>query len=1373
MKMSFASSRQSLFLLFAFLLVAAVFTIFYFKQVDDRKDQLIQRNFRQLNAISTAIQSKVNGLVTVISTAINDSSNSNSIKSTLDDLIIGWDSIKVDSIKNYTAKYNSVIHSNNSDNSKQNNFNTLSTWFEVRNDSLIIGMAKKFADYRVMIKVKGIDEIIAKKKKQNLFDDFFIASNDGKVKPSSKTMSISTIKKVIELNKKDSVNFSDISTSDAIAKYTLGGEEYLLFIHPTRLFAQLMNSEWIICGIIRADEFQSESQAVSANAILIFIVVIILIALSWPLLKLRFAGKYEHIRTADIVLASLSVLFGAAISTLILLDIFVSIHQDNIVDNKLNSLAVNLSNNFFTEIRKIDKELDSLSKHSDTLKTKQYGYLNSVKDAAQYPYFDMVVWIDSANGMQKCKLLMKNKKTPFVSLQNRDYYKNVVNHNLWNIDSPDEGIFIQPVVTWTTGEFTTTLSKEVRLGDTTYVGAIDFIPLSVYSPVLPRGYSFCIIDNNGQVMFHSNSDLNLLENFFDECDNSGFIQTSVKSRVEEYFNTDYWGKNIKGFIYPLNSLPWSIITMYDDDILIGNNVVITSLSSTLFLLYLIPFFAFLMIFMTLKSSYRNSIWPQSDKNNIYLKLTITFITFSLILIIHYLVSRNLNNAFIVTWLYPHSAVIFSIILLITKLRKYEIKDDKKLSILFFLIVIIDAALIYLILTEANVSWKNTWLVFLIWFIVSLLTACFLLNMPFLKDFNSKVKKYYEHQTHEKTIRKTTKLYSLAFTSFLILGAVIPAVSFFNISYRTEIKSNIKQIQMDFNEKMKEREIKIKEKYKADAYHNWNSLKSLRLKNSLDIYLPQNTARITFANNKDTCFGSISSWLDTAVISEIIPRFHQANINTLTSIPKPCFSNRTNDSLMSIISVQNTEPKVAGTDSIQAIVTKIPDLNEAFLSTASNGKLLLKLFSLLFILIFGLYFLYSIILYITKSAFLINANNLSCFLKDNCLIKETSGNVLLLTDDKCLIKKIPNEIMCYEKESEVKPEVIHINFSESLNKDNLKAENHIIARDLPMPSLKEEGTNLKRIVIIDDFEYGFTDPEINSKKLTFLEDQLYVKNNKLIVLSAVNPIGGFSLNLPNEDNNIKQKTLKRWEDIFSGFVSLSWCYNQNEIHLSSGESKNQPVSYKSFYRFLKSIFNPASSTENLIERELCNKIVLNFHPELKSIALKLSKIKNETLEEKNLDESAVFDIAMERTRSYNQHLWDLCSIHEKRVLTRLVKDRLVSISNIKIVESLLRRGLVKREPNLKPFNLFFTQFIREADFNEEDYLDKKDLQNGWALFRIPIILIFLGIILFLFSTQSEIYKSTLALIPTITILIPFLLKLLGMFQSKQSISKGSE
>ncbi len=1370
MKMSFASSRQSLFLLFAFLLVAAAFTIFYFKQVDDRKDQLIQRNFRQLNAISTAIQSKVNGLVTVISTTINDTSlkNCDAIRSKLHDLITGSDSIKVDSVRNFTTPNNEKLET-----SKPKNFNSVSTWFEVRNDSLLLGMAKSYAAYKTIIKVKGINEIIDKKKKQNLFDDFFIVSNYGEVKPTSKTMSISTIKKVSELNKKDSVNFSDISTSDAIAKYTLGGEEYLLFIHPTRLYAEYTNREWIICGIIKSGEFQSESQAVSANAILVFIVVIILIALSWPLLKLRFAGKYEHIRTADIVLASLSVLFGAAIFTFILLDIFVSMHQDNNVDNKLNSLAVNLSNNFFTEIKEIDHELDSLSKHSDTLKTKQYGNLKSIKYASQYPYFDMIVWINSANGMQKYKLLMKNKKTPFVSLQNRDYYKNVANHNLWNIDNLDEGIFIQPVITWTTGEFTTTLSKEVTFHDSSYVGAIDFIPLSIYSPVLPRGYSFCIIDNNGQVLFHSNPDLNLLENFFDECDNSGFIQTAVKSRVKEYFNTDYWGKNINGFIYPLKGLPWSIITMYDKDILIGNNVVITSLSSTLFLLYLIPFFSFLIIFMTFKASHRNSIWPQADKNNIYLKLTITYIFFSLILIIHYIASRDLNNAFIVTWLYPHSAVIFSIILLITKLRKYEIKDDKKLAVLFFLVVIIDASLVYLILSEANVSWQNTWLVFLIWFITNLLTASFLLNISFLKNFNLRIIQYYKHQTHEKTILKTTKIYTLAFTSFLILGAVIPAVGFFNISYRTEIKSSIKQMQMDFNEKMKEREIKIKGKYKADTYYNWDSLKSLRLKDSLDIYLPQNSARITFANNKDTCFGSISSWLDTAIISEIIPRFHQANINTLTSIQKPCFSNSTNDSLMSIISVQNTDRKVGGTDSIHAIVTKIPGLNEAFLSTDSNGKLFLKLLSLIFILTSGLYFLYSIILYITKSAFLINANDLSYFLKDNCLIKEASGNVLLLTSDKSLVEKLNNEILCHEKESEIKSELIHINFSESLNKDNLKAKNDFKGENLPMPSLKDEGMNFKKIVIIDDFEYGFTDPEVNLKKFLFLEEQLYVKNNKLIVLSSVNPIGGFYLNQPNEDNNIKQKNLKRWENIFSGFVSLSWCYNQKEMQLATGESEKQPGSNKSFYRFLKTIFIPSSSTENLIERELCNKIVLNFHPELKSIASKLSKIKNEILEEKNLDESAVFDIAMERTRSYHQHLWDLCSIGEKLVLTRLVKDRLVSVSNIKVVEALLRRGLVKRDPNLKPFNSFFTQFIREADFNEEDYLDKKDLQNGWALFRIPIILIFLGIIIFLFSTQSEIYKSTLTLIPTITLLIPFLLKLLGMFQSKQAISKGSE
>lgn len=1412
MKLSFASSRQSLFLLFIFLLIAAIFTIFYFKQVDDRKDQLIQRDFRQLNEISTALQSRVNGLSTVISTIMNSitTKNTDTIKSIIQSQMSGLDSIKVEppekmnivnNSKNSSVKDSESTRSNNfakTDTTEKNQykgyFNPLKTWFASRNDSILLAIKKIYASYPIMIKVKGIDELIEKKKKQNLFDDFFMAKNDGNVISFSKTMSISIIKKVVEINKKDSVNFSEVSTSDAIAKYTLGGEDYMLFIHPTRLFSYFHDKkEWIICGMIRVDKFQKESQAVSANVILVFIIIIILLALSWPLLKLRFAGRLEHIRTSDIILASLSILFLAAIFTFALLDIFVSIHESNKVDRKLNSLAVNLGNNFLTEIKEIDRELDSISKnYGNKLKPEKYVYVDSVKDVRKYLYFDMVAWIDS-NGMQKYKLLMKRKETSFVSVQNRDYYRNVANHNLWNIDGIKKGIFVQPIITWTTGDFATTLSKEVYINDTSYVEAIDFIPLSIYSPVLPKGYSYCIIDANGQVLFHSNPDINLLENFFKECDNSGFIKSAVKSKTKEYFNTNYWGKEIKGMIYPLNGLPWFVVTMYDQNILVGSNVVITSLSFTLFMLYLIPFFAFLIIFMMVKTSHRNSIWPQVDKIDIYLKLMIIYTFFSAIVLIYYISSGDLNNIFIVTWLYPHSAMIFGIILLITKLRRHEVKDDKKLAVFIFLIIFIDTALVYSILNVNDISLRNIWLILVIWILATLSAACFLLNLSFFKSINSGLKKFHKNLSYEKSIQKTAKIYALTFTSLLILGAIIPTVGFFNISYQIEFKSIIKQTQSDFYQKMKEREQRIKDKYKPATYSFSNTLYTDRLNNTLDIYLPDNSKIKKFSlSKKDPSLDLSSSWIDSTIIDEIIPRFHQANITTLTLLKKPNYLDPADKSYMFVtafqkphqfdsnsgvqnkryVSISKSDPRNEAV-AFSTITTKIPKLKNAFLSEGTAGKIFLKLLFLLIIISFGLYLLYAIILYITKSSFLINANDLSYLLKDNRCIKEITSNVLLLSGDKDLTKKIDSEILPAEKESNESVDLEHINLPDMIEDSTLGIKNKNREKHSQNFSSNKEEKNSKRVIIIDNFEYGFSDPKINSKKLSFLEEEIYVKKSRVIILSSINPFGGFCFNEPGEDIKIRQQTLKRWKDILSGFVSLSWCYNLKETELSQNGSKQVTENKKPFLKFLRSVFIPIFCSEDMVDRELKSCIILNFHPELLLIARKLGKIKNVILEEKNLDESSIFDIVMEKTRSYHQQLWDLCSMEEKFVLTRLVKDRLVSVSNIKVVETLLRRGLIKREPNLKPFNCFFTQFIRETGFTEEDCTDKKEMQNGWGMFRAPILLILLGILIFLFATQSEIYQTTLAIIPTITIIIPFVLKLLGVLQSKQTLSKESE
>ncbi len=89
--------------------------------------------------------------------------------------------------------------------------------------------------------------------------------------------------------------------------------------------------------------------------------------------------------------------------------------------------------------------------------------------------------------------------------------------------------------------------------------------------------------------------------------------------------------------------------------------------------------------------------------------------------------------------------------------------------------------------------------------------------------------------------------------------------------------------------------------------------------------------------------------------------------------------------------------------------------------------------------------------------------------------------------------------------------------------------------LPEEDKPKDITDTDTITVIKDFEYGFTDPEINLKKLLFLEHEIYTGKNKIIVMSSVNPLGSFVLTKPDDENKNHHEIQERWQNIFNGFV----------------------------------------------------------------------------------------------------------------------------------------------------------------------------------------------------------------------------------------------
>ena len=88
---------------------------------------------------------------------------------------------------------------------------------------------------------------------------------------------------------------------------------------------------------------------------------------------------------------------------------------------------------------------------------------------------------------------------------------------------------------------------------------------SVMDPVLPLGYGFCIIDESGEVWFHSNTLKNHQEDIFREIKNPGKLMAAVKGRATTHFSTEYAGNGRRMYVQPLGNLPLHLVIFHDND----------------------------------------------------------------------------------------------------------------------------------------------------------------------------------------------------------------------------------------------------------------------------------------------------------------------------------------------------------------------------------------------------------------------------------------------------------------------------------------------------------------------------------------------------------------------------------------------------------------------------------------------------------------------------------------------------------------------------------------------------------------------------------------------------------------------------------------
>lgn len=374
--------------------------------------------------------------------------------------------------------------------------------------------------------------------------------------------------------------------------------KYKMFYYPIKLGSDDLR----LCGFLKASTYFNELHQVPVNFIYPLVIALLLIIILLPVIKFFMMDMDEHIKFTDFILGVLSIFVGAAMLTIIIIQVLLLLAADIRAKEYLTSISGDIDANFKNELHKAYVQLDKLDSvinaHHDSLpfKSDKSGMDGNVSDLVQkyfvaqpapsslYYNFNPVSWVDSA-GEQRLKAQIDNSSPVLRNVEERNYFRVVLNGGGYAVpDVPGAKCGFEPINSWTNGEFSIIVSKKSLLQNG-YVATLTTQMYSVMNTILPPGFGFCIIDETGKVMLHSEMNRSLRENFIAKCQPSRQLKESMISRQDNYFNNiALYGNDCAVYIRPIKDMPFHLVTFYDKGYIVPVNLRILSFSVVFWLL---------------------------------------------------------------------------------------------------------------------------------------------------------------------------------------------------------------------------------------------------------------------------------------------------------------------------------------------------------------------------------------------------------------------------------------------------------------------------------------------------------------------------------------------------------------------------------------------------------------------------------------------------------------------------------------------------------------------------------------------------------------------------------------------------------------------
>jgi hypothetical protein len=605
----FSFNRNQAVILLTLLLVLVFGALYFFIYIPDNQRDLEEQRFRYLRKIENNIHEKVRNSVGLLN---------NQLVSYMSDPDADVRKKLIESIaKNPPRNLLLLPFRETTDTTKLPAESDSVVALNFRNQGMTINLDKGRFGVGMQF---TMDQFFSGLLPADVFDEYMLLTGDSVI---YQTFPIG----VTGILKDSLLTAKSVFLGKSVRDITLSGREFKVFYQQ---FSLNNGTELTVAGLLTAKNYQRERTRLPDSAVLLLLTLAISTVLALPWIKLYQMGSQDRLRLSD-------ALFSFAVSMLLMSLLFFGFFKYNEPlrpdRNQPEIMKRNLANAIDSafarevgyaydrlgQLNKIRQDnqltynlqfLDSakLRRGTDTLlKALPNAVLNELKSPKNNLLVRQAFWLRK-DGVEITNWAATPENTPPGNFGNRDYFKMLVNNKPFYLSGDrKKPFYLEQVVSWTTGQFKSVLSR-VFENEGALISAISLDLRSVDGVLLPAGYCYSIINDQGKVLYNSKPSKNLSENLIEEFSEYQKIQAAVIANSQAFFKTKYLGKTYHIFIRPSLVSPYHILIMENTSI---KNVRDIKIFGFTFLM-LTGFFLFLVVqFVT--------VYLVSRRQNIFTK----------------------------------------------------------------------------------------------------------------------------------------------------------------------------------------------------------------------------------------------------------------------------------------------------------------------------------------------------------------------------------------------------------------------------------------------------------------------------------------------------------------------------------------------------------------------------------------------------------------------------------------------------------------------------------------------------------------------------------------------------------------------------------